>query len=156
MNLSALKYSELISYLDLTSTNPAIRILLEKIENPNGPLIDELIDAGMDPNYMTFDDHYSPGEYIQSLESRVSDYDWQIDELQDKVDALEDKLEQNKVKTVLEWCELVREQMGEKDDQIYKLTRELNQAKTEIEQVKEKMKVWGALTRDVPNEEKRS
>jgi hypothetical protein len=75
MNLNHLTDVELLRYLDLTSTDPLIKRLINMLSAPNGGLVGDLVEAGMDPNTWAFtDDHqdYYPGDYITHLQKMVS------------------------------------------------------------------------------------
>ena len=79
MNLNHLSDVELLRYLDLTSTDPTIIRLVNMLSAPNGGLVGDLVEAGMDPNTWVFTEDYQdyfPGEYITHLQKMV-DYEQQ-------------------------------------------------------------------------------
>jgi hypothetical protein len=79
MNLNHLSDVELLRYLDLTSTDPTIIRLINMLSAPNGGLVGDLVEAGMDPNTWVFTEDYQdyfPGEYITHLQKMV-DYEQQ-------------------------------------------------------------------------------
>ena len=91
MNYNHLTAKELIRYLDLTSTDPLVRRLVELLQEES--LIEELEEAGMDPVTKEFRDdgwnYRGPAEYIQHLRNDIDYYVREAEELQGQVHDLE-------------------------------------------------------------------
>lgn len=107
-NINHLTFEELINYLDLTTTDPSVRRLIDMLCNDNTNLIKELMDEGMSRDFIFEEDYesYSPGEYIRHLRNEVDYYSSEIDEKQyeleraeRRIKALEEKI---KVWTIME------------------------------------------------------
>ena len=77
--------SELIDYTLKFDTDP-VRVRLAKImDNMPGIILDELEQAGMDPERCTFENTYSPGQYITHLESEIDYLNRELQETQAKL-----------------------------------------------------------------------
>lgn len=91
MNYQHLTTKELIRYLDLTSTDPLVRKLIQLLQDES--LIEELEAVGMDPDSKVFKDdgweYRSPGEYIEHLRREVDYYVGERNHAEDQVLELE-------------------------------------------------------------------
>ena len=75
MNYNSMTSRELLHYLDLYSTDPVVQRLVKLLQEES--VVQELVDAGMDPVTRTFEDDwekYSPGQYIEQLRINVNSY----------------------------------------------------------------------------------
>lgn len=90
MNYEHLTAKELIHYLDLYSEDPMVRRLVRLLQEDW--LMEELIDAGMDPDSRQFKhdwEYYGPREYIEHLRNDVDYYVRERDEMEAQVFELE-------------------------------------------------------------------
>ena len=156
MNLNHLSDVELLRYLDLTSTDPLIKRLINMLSAPNGGLVGDLVEAGMDPNTWVFtDDHqdYYPGDYITHLQKMVAyaEDDRAVAEM-DLADAREelDKLSRRTVTQLLVDAE---EAISTAEANRRYATREAEKAHEVIDKVqaenrelKEKLGVWNIMS----------
>lgn len=72
MKLNHLSDTELLHYLDLYSTDPIVQRLVDILSTTRAGLVDDLVDAGMDPDTWIVEDdgdRYTPGDYIVHLRS---------------------------------------------------------------------------------------
>jgi hypothetical protein len=155
MNLNHLSDVELLRYLDLTSTDPLVIRLINMLSAPNGGLVGDLVEAGMDPNTWVFtDDHqdYYPGDYITHLQKMVAyaEDDRAVAEM-DLADAREelDKLSRRTVTELL--VDAQRAIDSAKSNHLYAV-REAEKAHEVIDKVqaenrhlKEQLGMWNIL-----------
>jgi hypothetical protein len=155
MNLNHLSDVELLRYLDLTSTDPLVKRLINMLSAPNGGLVGDLVEAGMDPNTWVFtDDHqdYYPGDYITHLQKMVAyaEDDRAVAEM-DLADAREelDKLSRRTVTELL--VDAQRAIDSAKSNHLYAV-REAEKAHEVIDKVqaenrhlKEQLGMWNIL-----------
>lgn len=90
MNYQHLTAGELIRYLDLTSTDPLVRKLIQLLQDES--LIYELESAGMDPVTREFKhdwEYFGPASYIEKLRNDVDYYVEECNNLENKVRELE-------------------------------------------------------------------
>lgn len=91
MNYQHLTAKELIRYLDLTSTDPLVRKLIQLLQDES--LMEELEAVGMDPDTKAFRDdgweYRSPGEYIEHLRRERDYYLEESDDQRRQIDQLE-------------------------------------------------------------------
>lgn len=71
MNLLHLSDNELIDYVIKNDDDPIRVRLATHMQRVAGSIIDDLIDAGMDDTWCTFENTYHPGQYIRHLENEV-------------------------------------------------------------------------------------
>ena len=71
MNLDHLSDNELIDYVIKHDSDPIRVRLATHMQRVSGAIINDLIDAGMDDTYCTFENTYQPGEYIRYLDNEV-------------------------------------------------------------------------------------
>jgi hypothetical protein len=90
MNYQHLTVKELIRYLDLTSTDPLVRKLIQLLQDES--LVEELAEAGMDPVTQEFKhdwEYFGPASYIEKLRNDVDYYVEECNNLENKVRELE-------------------------------------------------------------------
>jgi hypothetical protein len=90
MNYNSLSDKELLNYLDLYNDDPLVRRLLKILEE--GSIVQELVDAGMDPTNRTFEhdwQHLSPGDYIEQLRRDMEYHIEERDEIEQEKEHLE-------------------------------------------------------------------
>jgi hypothetical protein len=144
MNLNHLTDDELIDYIIKHDADPIRVRLATHMQRVQGAIIDDLVDAGMDDAWCTFNSEYGgqyhPGQYIRHLESEIeylndklSDANKEIKELQARsIMDLIGELKQD-IKTA-EWC-------------TKEANRELQVARENEQKMKSKLDMWAILNR---------
>lgn len=155
MNLNHLSDRELLNYLSLQSTDPIIIRLINMLSAPNGGLVGDLVEAGMDPNTWVFTEDYQdyfPGEYITHLQKMVAyaEDDKTVAEM-DLADAREE-LEKLRRRTVTELLvDAQRAIDSAKSNQLYavreaeKAHEVIDKVQAENRELKEKLGVWNIM-----------
>ena len=146
MKYESMTVRELIHYLDLYSTDPVVRLLLDKINNED--LVSQLVDVGMDPVTNTFDDDHMtfyPGEYIEHLRKGRDyssvEYDnlkWQFEDLQESYDEL-------KARSIMDFIEEVRQEQRANADLVKEAMGTVHAYKKENERLKEQIDMWAKM-----------
>ncbi len=99
MNYQSMSTKELVHYLDLYSEDPVVRRLVHLMQEES--LVQELVDAGMDPVTRTFEHEWqsmSPGDYIEHIRRDMEYYIDERDEFEREVEDL--KREVNRLSTI--------------------------------------------------------
>ncbi len=90
MNYQTMSTKELVHYLDLYSTDPIVRRLVQLLQEES--LVQELVNVGMDPVDRTFEhdwQHLSPGDYIEQLRRDMEYHIEERDEIEQEKEQLE-------------------------------------------------------------------
>ena len=143
MNLDSLSERELVNYLAMYSTDPVIQRLIGMIEYTREEytnLVDNLVDAGMDRDFLVFHGMTSPGSYIKELEM-------QVDELERDVDSLHEDLDELKTKTVLEFLGEVKLELKTMRQLHATDTEKIRGLEKELEKTQEKLRVWNVMNK---------
>ena len=77
--------NEFIDYCLKFETDPKIVRLAKVMDNMPGIILDELEYAGMDPENCTFENTYSPGQYITHLENEIEYLNRELSDTQEKL-----------------------------------------------------------------------
>ena len=141
-------FRELVHYLDLTSTDPTVRLLVEMIQKGDGILANELIEEGMNPADYTFEyqgEICSAGEYVRQLrrdlecaESDLSAANWEIDDLRDERDKL-------KTRSVMDLIREVERERTTAREAAYEAKKESERLQRENAELTEKINVWKVM-----------
>lgn len=143
MNLDSLSERELVNYLAMYSTDPAVHRLIGMIEYTREEytdLVDNLVEAGMDRDYLVFHGLTSPGSYIKELE-------FQVDELERDVERLNEDLEELKTKTVLEFLSEVKQELKIMRQRQSTDTNTIRSLEHELKATQEKLQVWNVMNK---------
>lgn len=146
MNYDAMTCRELIHYLDLNSTDPVVRKLVQYFSGAG--LITELEQAGMDPATQTFtedNDIMDPGEYIESLRRRLRYAEDDLSDLQFKYEQAVEERDELKTRSIMDFVEEVWQ---EKRTAGYKVTEALKEAehqRQENARLREQIDMWGRM-----------
>ena len=136
--------NEFIDYCLKFETDPKIVRLAKIMDNMPGIILDELEHAGMDPENCTFENTYSPGQYIRHLENEIQ---YLNRELSDTLRELEDCKEQYETMTVCELINTLKEKAMMANHQSASYERQRDKAVAEREEMKNKMDMWAVLNR---------
>lgn len=135
---------EFIDYCLKFETDPKIVRLAKIMDNMPGIILDELEHAGMDPENCTFENTYSPGQYIRHLENEI---EYLNRELSDTLAELEDCKEQYETMTVCELINTLKEKAIMANHKAEFHERQRHNAVVEREEMKNKLDMWAILNR---------
>ena len=135
---------EFIDYCLKFETDPKIVRLAKIMDNMPGIILDELEHAGMDPENCTFENTYSPGQYIRHLENEI---EYLNRELSDTLTELEDAKEKYETMTVCELINTLKDKALMANHQAEVYERQRHNAVVERDQMKNKMDMWAILNR---------
>lgn len=142
MKLDHLTDKELINHVIKFDDDP-VRIRLATVnERTSGAIWDDLVDAGMDETYCTFQSEwggeYHAGRYIMHLEEEIQIRD-------DELYQLRRELEEQKARTI---ADLIKELNQEIDTQKYVAKEAIasrDQAIAKAREATDKLKMWNHL-----------
>lgn len=149
MKYDVMTVRELIHYLDLYSTDPVVRLLLDKINNED--LVSQLVDVGMDPVTNTFDDDrmtFYPGEYIEHLRRELFDVRDELDDLQYRYDDVVEQRDELKTRNIMDFIEEVRQEQRTNQDLVKEAMGVVQTYKQENERLKEQIDMWARMNQE--------
>ena len=150
MNYNAMTDLELLHYLDLYSTDPLIRRLVDLLSTTRGAIISDLEAAGMDPQTWTFETDWHkmyPGEYIEQLRRDRDEAESDLSHTKYKLEEAETELDEMKTRSIMDF---VQEVWQEKKTATFKVQEALKEAKAQKEEndrLREKIDMWGRMNR---------
>ena len=147
MKYDHLTPGELISYLELTNTDPLVRRLLSLLQNEN--IKTELIKVGMDPSDCEFKEdweYYSPGEYIRHLRGEVDYYSRESEEWEVKYHEMEKERDRLKARSVANLLHEMEEQVKRAQDDTHKAKRIAERYAEENKELTNKINVWHTMS----------
>lgn len=145
MNLTI---DELVHHLDITSTDPMVRQLVELLQTRDITLYRELINAGMDPKDCTFSDsvdELSPSEYIDHLRSDASYYKNEYDDMSAKLDAAEHTIKHLSARSIASVLEEMERQVKKAESNSSQMTRDCRAMQSKIEKLESQLTMWKVL-----------
>lgn len=145
MDLNVLSDNELIDYIIKHDTDPIRVRLATHMQRVSGAIVDDLVDAGMDEVWCTFESvvtssKYHPGQYIRHLES-------EIEYLQEKLDEAYKEIEELKPMKVSELIEQLRQEITTEKFMRESAERSRRNALEDREDMKKKLDMWAVLNR---------
>jgi hypothetical protein len=142
MKIDHLSDNELIKHVLKHDSDP-IRIRLAGVmERFSGCIVDSLEDAGMDKEDFLFENTYDPGQYIRHLENEIEFLNCELKDAQEE-------LRERETLTVAELIEELRHAASSASHRASAATERAREADQEREQMRDKMKVWRALSTDM-------
>ncbi len=147
MNLTSLTDDELIRYLDMTSTDPIIRRLVDIFVKNDDMIFKQLLDVGMGRDGLFETDYeYKPvGEYIEHLRSELAYYQTEAEELEYKLDDEKEKVKSLGARSIAEVMAELREQIRISDSRVQQATRDINKAEEARDLAREQLRAWNHL-----------
>jgi hypothetical protein len=142
MNLDHLSDSELVQYIIKHDSDPIRVRLATYMDNMPGRILDGLERAGMDPETCLHENLYEPGEYINHLNNEIEFFSRELQETQEELR----KRETMSVSQLIEELRHAASSASHRADSAVKRAQEADQ---EREQMRDKMKVWRALSTDM-------
>ena len=146
MNYHSMTARELVHYLSLYNDDPLVRRLVSLFSNDS--LMADLVDAGMDPDTQLFQidwGHESPGEHIRSLRNSLEDAQDEASELRYRCDDLEEKLEQLKTRSIMDFVQEVWQEKRNNADLVKEAMGTVKAFKDENERLKEQIDMWARM-----------
>lgn len=149
MNYNSMTDTELLHYLDLYSDDPLIRRLVDVLQNTQGALLNNLEDAGMDPNTWTFKtdwlDEHNPGDYIIQLRNELEHAEEELNDLQYRHEELLDKYDALKTKSIMKLIEEVQQEKRAAGQKVQEAMKQAEHQKKENDKLREQIDMWGKL-----------
>lgn len=148
MNYNAMSDHELMHYLDIYSTDPVVRRLVDVLTRTRGALIDDLEAAGMDSQSWTFGESwtkFSPGQYIQELRNDVERAEDELRLAQHELQDLQDECNRLSTRTIMEFIEEVHSEKRISKSRADEAWKEANRVREENTKLREQIDMWGAM-----------
>lgn len=140
MRLENLSDNELVDYVIKHDNDPIRLRLATHMQRVQGAIMDDLIDAGMDDVWCTFENSYHPGQYIRHLEN-------EIEYLNDQATQNLKEIEELKARTVMDLIAELKQEIKTAEWSMKEAYRERNVAVEEREKMKHKLDMWAVLNR---------
>ena len=140
-------YEELLHHLDITTTDPAVRRLVDMLYGDES-LISGLIEAGMNTTTFTFEEDYqdyTPGEYIDYLRKEVQSYSDSASDWEWKHDQLAEECQRLKVRSIAQVLHEMEKEVLIAKELKSQAERSSAQLRQENAELKEKINVWTVL-----------
>lgn len=131
---------EFIDYCLKFETDPKIVRLAKIMDNMPGIILDELEHAGMDPENCTFENTYSPGQYITHLEN-------EIEYLNRELSDTQEKLAERETLTVIDLISELRDSIYKEQVRASLAVKYQHEAEKREEEMKNKMDMWAILNK---------
>ena len=146
-----LTYQELIRHLDMYSTDPIVRKLIEYIGEKEETIIESLVEAGMDPvdcRFQTDMGYCYPGEYITELRKNLDFYQEEASTWEYKYEDMKDERDRLQARSVANLLHEMNLQIKRAQDQAHDADRTATQLKQRNKDLEEKINVWQILERE--------
>jgi hypothetical protein len=142
MRIDHLTDKELINHVIKFDTDPVRIRLATANERTAGAIWDDLVDAGMDETYCTFTSEWGSnmhvGRYIEHLREELTIRD-------DELHQLREELEEQKARTIADLINELNQQITTEQYIAREARHELDKARREAADAKEKLKMWNHL-----------
>lgn len=148
MNYNSMTDLELLHYLDIYSDDPLIRRLVDVLGRTRGALLDDLENAGMDPDTWMFKTEWQsmyPGDYIIHLESQLRHTEDELSALQYKYDDLKEDRDRLKTRSIMDFVEEVKQEQRANQELVKEAMGTVHAFKKENERLKEQIDMWGRM-----------
>lgn len=138
--MNHLSDNELIDYVIKHDPDPIRVRLATHMQRVAGAIIDDLVDAGMDDVWCTFENSYHPGQYIRHLEN-------EIEYLNDQLSQNLKEINELKARTVMDLIAELKQDIKTAEWSMKEAYLEANAAREERDNMKHKMDMWAILNR---------
>ena len=141
---------ELLHYLDLYSTDPVIRRLVNFLSNTRGGLITDLEAAGMDPHTWQFETEWQsmyPGDYIQQLRRDRDEAESDLAYTKHELEEANRELYELKTRSIMDFVQEVWQEKKAATAKVQQAQEEINQVKKQNDKLKEQIDMWAAMNR---------
>ena len=140
MNLNHLTDNELIDYIIRYDDDPIRVRLATHMQRVAGAIIDDLVDAGMDDAWCTFENIYHPGQYITHLQSEV-------EYLNDQLHDANKEIKNLQARTIMDLIGELKQEIKTAEWMKDEANREKYKAQENEKIMKEKLNMWAILNR---------
>ncbi len=150
MNYNSMTDLELLHYLDIYSDDPLIRRIISVLSRTRGALLDDLENAGMNPDTWMFKTDWQsmyPGDYIIHLETQLRHVEEELSGLQYKYDDLEEERDRLKTRSIMDFIEEVKQEQKANQELVREAMKTVKAFKDENERLKEQIDMWGRLNK---------
>jgi len=138
MNLNHLTDNELIQYT-IKYDDDTVRVRLATImERMPGCILDSLIDAGMDPDYCTFENTWDAGQYIRHLENEIEFLNNELHQAQEEVISL-------RARTIIDFVAEVKSQLTKAENNEREYRRQYEVEVMRRKEAEDKWEMWDKL-----------
>jgi hypothetical protein len=148
MNYNSMSDQELLHYLDLSSSDPLIRRLINVLARTRGALIDDLEAAGMDSQSWTFGEgwnKFSPGQYIEELRNDVERAEDELELAKEELEQMRDERDQLKTRTIMQFITEVQKEQNAAASRENAAYKESARVREENAKLREQIDMWGRL-----------
>lgn len=132
--------NEFIDYCLKFETDPKVVRLAKIMDNMPGAILDDLIQAGMDPEFCNFENTYLPGQYIRHLEN-------EIEYLNRELSYTQEKLAERETVTVVELINELRDCIYKEQVRSAVAVKYQHQAEERVKEMQHKLDMWAILNR---------
>ncbi len=150
MNYNSMTDHELMHYLDLYSTDPVVRRLIDVLTRTRGGIISDLESAGMDPQTWTFETEWQsmyPGEYIEALRNDLQEAESSLSSTKYELEDLEEKYNQLRTKSIMEFVQEVNNERLRASLTASEARKETEKVREENAKLREQIDMWGRLNK---------
>ena len=150
MNYNSMSDQELLHYLDLSTSDPLIRRLINVLTRTRGALIDDLESAGMDSQSWTFGEgwnKFSPGQYIEELRNDVRRAEDELELAQEALEQAIDERDQLKTRNIMQLITEAQQEKNAAASRANEAWTETNRIRKENDKLREQIDMWGAMNR---------
>ena len=145
---SCLTFKELVHYLDMTTTDPMIRRLLDFVLEGEENIVHGLLDAGMDPHDFRFHDDgmwHTPGDYVMHLRNELDFHEREASEWRYKYEDMKDERDGLRARSVADLLSEMNTQLRRSEVERENIARAARAVELENKELKDKINVWTIL-----------
>jgi hypothetical protein len=151
MKLNHLSDLELLHYLELCSTDPVVQRLVTILSTTRAGLVNDLVDAGMDPDTWIFEDDgdkYTPGDYIVHLRSLAQHERDDRHTAEDEQDLLQREVDRLSARNIVDFLHEAKELISNADRRAASAIRSAHELDCQNKELREKLDVWTIMKTD--------
>lgn len=138
--MNHLSDNELIDYVIKHDPDPIRVRLATHMQRVAGEIIDDLVDAGMDDVWCTFENSYHPGQYIRHLEN-------EIEYLNDQLSQNLKEINELKARTVMDLIAELKQEIKTAEWRAEEARRDRDHAIETQKVMESKLNMWAILNR---------
>ena len=151
MNYLNMTPKELVHYLDLYSEDPVVRRLVEFLSN--NTLVEDLVEAGMDPVDMTFEydgwERKTPADYIHALKNDVNYFEREADEKDYEIENLKKEVNRLSTKSLVSFIADVQQTLETAKMEQGRAERRAEHEKKLREEAEQKFEFWDKMNHGI-------
>ena len=145
MKLNHLSDLELLHYLDLYSTDPVVQRLVDILSTTRAGLVNDLVDAGMDPDLWIVEDdgdRYTPGDYIVHLRSMVQHERDDRHTAEDEQERLQREVDRLSTRTIVDFLHEAKELVDQAERSAASAVRSRFDLERQNKELREQLDMW--------------